>query len=71
MSGLSISQAVLLFFEMNANQTVAAFTNGAVMRRMYVGALVGYAGSVVINNLMGLELTRTSRIVSECCHGDE
>lgn len=34
MSGLSISQDVLLFFEMNANQTVAAFTNGAVMHQM-------------------------------------
>ena len=33
--------------------------------------LGGYADSVMINNFMGLELTHTSRIISEHCHGDE
>lgn len=41
---------------MNAKQTVAALVHAATMHGMRVGALVGSAGSAVINHLMGLEL---------------
>ena len=64
-----ISQEVLLFFLMNANLTVAPFTN--VAPHVYVCTLVGYADSVMINNFVGLELNHTSRIISEHYHGDE